>query len=195
MRTDCWTRPLGIENETESLWKNRLQIGHLISKIYGQFVVIRVKRQLVKNRRCSLGVQHPRLCRVRSCAWPQGVRGGVCNFNAKRQYPPPSAENVILEKHKNNLWVKDPTPAPPLEGRGYAHRCWTRPLGIERKRNLYRRTGYKGSGTRPDPTEGRGYAHRLLDKTSWHRKRNGIFMKEQVTDWTPYFKKFMANSW
>ena len=46
-----------------------------------------------------------------------------------------------------HLLIKDPTPAPPLEGRGYAHR--------------------------------------LLDKTSWHRKRNGIFMKEQVTNWTP----------
>ncbi|MBR6979873.1 MAG: hypothetical protein IKH88_08570 [Prevotella sp.] len=31
-----------------------------------------------------------------------------------------SAENVILEKRKNNLWVKYPTPAPPLKGRGYA---------------------------------------------------------------------------
>ena len=40
--------------------------------------------------------------------------------------------------------------------------------------------------------EGRGYAHRLLDKTSWHRKRNGIFMKEQVTDWTPYFKNLWS---
>ena len=32
-----------------------------------------------------------------------------------------SAENVILEKRKNNLWVKYPTPSPPLKGRGYAH--------------------------------------------------------------------------
>ena len=30
---------------------------------------------------CSLGVQHPRPCRVRSCAWPQGVRGGVYQNN------------------------------------------------------------------------------------------------------------------
>ena len=27
-----------------------------------------------------------------------------------------SAENVILEKRKNNLWVKYPTPPPPLKG-------------------------------------------------------------------------------
>ncbi|MBR6182022.1 MAG: hypothetical protein IKQ77_12530, partial [Prevotella sp.] len=41
-----------------------------------------------------------------------GVRGGVCNFNAKRQCPHLSVENVILEKRKNNLWGEYLTPAP-----------------------------------------------------------------------------------
>ena len=50
------------------------------------------------------------------------------------------------------LLIKDPTPAPPLEGRGYAHR--------------------------------------LLDETSWQRKRNVIFMKKQITKWTPYKRKY-----
>ena len=47
---------------------------------------------------CSLGVQHPLPSRG-------GVRGGVCNFNAKRQCPPPG------------MLTRSAT-SPPLKGRG-----------------------------------------------------------------------------
>ena len=54
---------------------------------------------------------------------PQGEGPGVGSVTPTprdRAYTQ-STENVILEKHKNNLWLKYPTPAPPLKGRGYAH--------------------------------------------------------------------------
>ena len=44
---------------------------------------------------------------------PQGEGSGVGSVTSTpRDYVHPGAENVILEKRKNNLWVKYPTPAP-----------------------------------------------------------------------------------
>ena len=49
---------------------------------------------------------------------PQGAGAGVGSVTStpKDRVHTQRAENVILEKHKNNLWVKYPTPAPLRSG-------------------------------------------------------------------------------
>ena len=113
---------------------------------------------------------------------------------------------ALLPAGHSWLLIKYPTPTPlrsgtrpdPTKGGDMRTDCWTRPVQTFRRQHRPKREGictptvgldpYRLSADSTDP-KGRGYAHRLLDKTSWHRKRNGIFMKEQVTKWTPYFAR------
>ena len=64
----------------------------------------------------SLEMKAPTL--PESIPTPQGEGLGVGSVTStpRDNVHTQSAENVILEKRKNNLWVKYPTPAPPLKG-------------------------------------------------------------------------------
>ena len=160
MRTDCWTRPLGIESETESLWKNRLQIGYLISevKIHYKFGFVLYGNRLwsearragqiktdVKNRHerrrfDGIIVWLPmhfekestvNQRKVKFFIWLASDSCFLYNFaisvGVLFYFVFTTKENEKVESEQNGRvgrisleiqQVTDPTPAPPLEGRG-----------------------------------------------------------------------------